>query len=146
LFVLDLLGRFVPVSVCHLCAGDCLSRLFGPSSCSHRDTPAAKIFALKSEEDFRHSMVVTKYAKALGWLCVVLVNCFFVFFSMLRGLQRGLDWQVLSTATSTSLIPSVSSIYLSMLLLPPHPRGSICWPALSNSFSKCSSTPPQSVP
>jgi hypothetical protein len=42
---------------------------------------------------FRHSYVVTKFAKAVAWVCVVLLNFFFVYFSMLRGLQRGLDWQ-----------------------------------------------------
>jgi hypothetical protein len=42
---------------------------------------------------FRHSYVVTKLAKAVAWVCVVLLNFFFVYFSMQRGLQRGLDWQ-----------------------------------------------------
>jgi hypothetical protein len=42
---------------------------------------------------FRHSYVVSQWAKALAWVCVLLLNFFFVYFSMLRGLQRGLDWQ-----------------------------------------------------
>jgi hypothetical protein len=37
--------------------------------------------------------VVTKFAKAVAWVCVLLLNFFFVYFSILRGLQRGLDWQ-----------------------------------------------------
>lgn len=42
---------------------------------------------------FRHSYVVSKFAKGLAWVCVILLNFFFVYFSMLRGLQRGWDWQ-----------------------------------------------------
>jgi hypothetical protein len=58
-----------------------------------RDTPVAKIFLTKSEEDFRHSMVVSRWVKGLAWVIVVLLNLFFVYFSMLRGLQRGTRWQ-----------------------------------------------------
>ena len=36
---------------------------------------------------------MTKFAKGLAWVCVLLLNFFFVYFSMLRGLQRGLEWQ-----------------------------------------------------
>jgi hypothetical protein len=36
---------------------------------------------------------VTKFAKVLAGVCVLLLNLFFVYFSMARGLQRGLDWQ-----------------------------------------------------
>jgi hypothetical protein len=36
---------------------------------------------------------VSKFIKALAWVCVLLLNLFFVYFSMARGLQRGLDWQ-----------------------------------------------------
>jgi hypothetical protein len=61
----------------------------------HRDTPAAKIFVTKSEHDFRYSMVVSAWTKGLAWLGVVLLNLFFIYFSMLRGLQRGQDWQVM---------------------------------------------------
>lgn len=59
-----------------------------------RDTPAAQIFTMKSEEDFRHSMVVTKLSKFIVWIFVILLNCCFIFFTMLRGLQRGQSWQV----------------------------------------------------
>lgn len=63
-------------------------------SSSHRDTPAAKIFQMKSEEDFRHSMVVTRLFKTLTWIFIVLLNLGMIFFTMLRGLQRGYAWQV----------------------------------------------------
>jgi hypothetical protein len=86
LFVLDLLGRSdvtSPLSTTHHFALAC-----------HRDTPAAKIFRMKSEEDFRHSMVVTKLFKTLTWILIVVLNLGLIFFTMLRGLQRGYDWQV----------------------------------------------------
>jgi hypothetical protein len=83
LFILDLLGRYEDrlLSFCHV-------------TISSRDTPAAKIFRMKSEEDFRHSMVVTNLFKALTWVCVLLLNLGMIYFTMLRGLQRGYDWQV----------------------------------------------------
>ncbi|CAE7472509.1 unnamed protein product [Symbiodinium microadriaticum] len=58
-----------------------------------RDTPVAKIFLTKSEEDFRHSMVIANWVKAVAWVSVVILNMFFVYFSMLRGLERGQRWQ-----------------------------------------------------
>lgn len=50
---------------------------------------------MKSEEDFRRSMIVTKYFKVIAWICVIFLNLFFIYFTMLRGLQRGYDWQVI---------------------------------------------------
>jgi hypothetical protein len=58
-----------------------------------RDTAVAKIFLSKSEEDFRHSMVVSRGTKLFAWCLVVVLNLLFVFFSLLRGIQRGDDWQ-----------------------------------------------------
>jgi hypothetical protein len=48
---------------------------------------------MKSEEDFRHTMVATKLLKALTWLLVLFVNLAMILFTMLRGLQRGDHWQ-----------------------------------------------------
>jgi hypothetical protein len=48
---------------------------------------------LSSCLSFRHSMVVTTGVKLLAWLVVLLINFFFVFFSLLRGLERGAHWQ-----------------------------------------------------
>ena len=58
-----------------------------------RDTPVAKIFLTKSEQDFRHSMVVSRWIKSIAWAAVVIINLFFVYFSVLRGLERGQKWQ-----------------------------------------------------
>ena len=58
-----------------------------------RDTNAAKIFISKTEEDFRHSFLVSRSAKYATWAVIVLLNLFFVYFSLLRGLERGLHWQ-----------------------------------------------------
>jgi len=59
-----------------------------------KTTSAAKIFTAKSSEDFRHSVVVTRLAKRGAMVALVLVNFFFVYFSILRGLQRGKEWQM----------------------------------------------------
>lgn len=58
-----------------------------------RETPAAKIFVLKSSADFRHAMVVSKLAKRVGWFIIAALNIFFVYFALLRGMQRGRKWQ-----------------------------------------------------
>jgi hypothetical protein len=59
-----------------------------------RDTPAAQIFSSKTSEDFRHAMIVSKSFKIFCWVTIVLLNLFFVFFAMLRGMERGSDWQM----------------------------------------------------
>jgi hypothetical protein len=58
-----------------------------------RDTPAAKIFLTKSEQDFAHSYVLPRYVKGIAWVVVVLLNLFFIYFSLLRALERGFGWQ-----------------------------------------------------
>lgn len=58
-----------------------------------RDSSAAKIFIAKSDQDFRHAAVVTQFVKMIAWGMVVFLNLFFIYFSMLRGLERGMRWQ-----------------------------------------------------
>lgn len=40
-------------------------------------------------------MVVSRWAKSVAWFGIFLLNLFFIYFSMLRGLQRGYDWQLM---------------------------------------------------
>jgi hypothetical protein len=58
-----------------------------------RDTPAAIIFETKSEEDFKHTKVVTKTMKRLAVLALMCVNAFFVYYAMLTGYRKGHAWQ-----------------------------------------------------
>jgi hypothetical protein len=58
-----------------------------------RDTPAAIIFETKSEEDFKHTKVVTRTSKRLAILALVMINAFFVYYAMLTGFRKGLAWQ-----------------------------------------------------
>ena len=66
LFIMDLLGRY---------------------------TPAARIFETKSEEDFRHTKVVTLQSKYLAIAALIALNAFFIYFSILVGFRKGVDWQ-----------------------------------------------------
>jgi hypothetical protein len=59
-----------------------------------KNTPAAKIFESMTSEDFKHSIVVTKTAKRLAWIAVIFINIYFVYFSVLRGITRSVDWQI----------------------------------------------------
>jgi len=58
-----------------------------------RDTPAAKIFAAKAEEDFTFATVVTRFVKGCLISCVLLMNMFFIYFTLLRSFERGLHFQ-----------------------------------------------------
>jgi hypothetical protein len=40
-------------------------------------------------------MVVTPQVKIVAWIMVVMLNFFFIFFSLLRGIERGTEWQKL---------------------------------------------------
>ena len=44
-------------------------------------------------EDFEHTNVVTKTSKRLAWFCVIVLNIYFVYFSVLRGISRSVSWQ-----------------------------------------------------
>ena len=48
----------------------------------------ARIFESKSEEDFKHTQVVTRRAKALAWFALFMINAFFVYFCMVRKYNR----------------------------------------------------------
>ena len=58
-----------------------------------RDTPAAKIFNSKSEEDFNYAFIVSKSIKILIMGLVILLNIFFIYFALLRSYQRGFQFQ-----------------------------------------------------
>jgi hypothetical protein len=91
-FILDLLGRLVSCIACVPCISSSTHPALPPSLL--RTTPAAKIFSSKSSEDFRYTMVVTKVSKAMAWIAIILLNLLFVYFSILKGYVKGLEWQV----------------------------------------------------
>eukprot|EP00597_Dinobryon_sp_UTEXLB2267_P010249 CAMPEP_0170104498 /NCGR_PEP_ID=MMETSP0020_2-20130122/4173_1 /TAXON_ID=98059 /ORGANISM="Dinobryon sp., Strain UTEXLB2267" /LENGTH=1127 /DNA_ID=CAMNT_0010328363 /DNA_START=712 /DNA_END=4092 /DNA_ORIENTATION=+ len=58
-----------------------------------RDTPAANIFTKKSDEDFRHTRVVTMQMKIVAGLILFCLNVFFAYYSILFGFTHGIGWQ-----------------------------------------------------
>jgi hypothetical protein len=46
-----------------------------------------------TNENFKHSFVVTKAAKILAWIAVILLNIYFIYFSVIQGMSRSLNWQ-----------------------------------------------------
>jgi hypothetical protein len=58
-----------------------------------RDTPHAIMFGSKTDEDYRRSLVVTPFFHAIAWTMVLFLNCFFVFFSILKAHLKGVEWQ-----------------------------------------------------
>lgn len=43
---------------------------------------------------------MTRNAKALAWIGIVVLNVFFVYFCLLKGYQKGLAWQQVYLASS----------------------------------------------
>ncbi len=58
-----------------------------------QDTTAANIFLQKSDEDFKRVSCVSPSRKGLAWAALILLNVFFVYYSMLRGYVKGIQWQ-----------------------------------------------------
>ena len=58
-----------------------------------RDTAAAKIFRIKTDEDYGTLPVVDAWHKGVSLLAVIAFNVFFVYYSILRGFQKGAGWQ-----------------------------------------------------
>lgn len=88
-----------------------------------RETAAARIFEIKSDEDFRHTTVVTVTAKRRAILVLVLLNVFFVYYSMLKGYAKGLDWQrtylvacIVQFVIEIVLFETMECIYINFLV------------------------------
>jgi hypothetical protein len=58
-----------------------------------RKTVAAKIFKNKFEEDFSETQAVSQFYKAFAVLFLVACNAFFIYYSLLKSLQKGRTWQ-----------------------------------------------------
>ena len=58
-----------------------------------QNTIAANIFSQKSDEDFKTFKSVSPSIKGLAWAGIVLLNLFFVYYSILYGFVKGIEWQ-----------------------------------------------------
>ena len=58
-----------------------------------KDSHAAQIFQEKAEEDYKHTRVVTRTTKALCVTLIVFANLFCLYYSLLKGYSRGIQWQ-----------------------------------------------------
>jgi hypothetical protein len=59
-----------------------------------RNTLATKIFREKFGEEFGHSRVVVELQKYFAAVALLALNAFFIYFVMIKGVQKGRDWQV----------------------------------------------------
>jgi hypothetical protein len=59
-----------------------------------RNTIAAKIFREKFGEEFGHSRVVVELQKYFAAAALLALNTLFIYFVMIKGVQKGRDWQV----------------------------------------------------
>mmetsp|Transcript_5901 Transcript_5901/g.13567 ORF Transcript_5901/g.13567 Transcript_5901/m.13567 type:complete len:505 (+) Transcript_5901:942-2456(+) len=58
-----------------------------------RTTPAAKVFREKFGEDFQSSGVVSNEKKVLAGLFLFCANAFCIYYAILKGFSKGLQWQ-----------------------------------------------------
>ncbi len=58
-----------------------------------QNTVAANIFLQKSDEDFKTVKCVSPSRKGLAWAGLVLLNLFFVYYTVLHGYVKGIAWQ-----------------------------------------------------
>jgi hypothetical protein len=75
-----------------------------------RNTPAAKIFSSKFEENFAHTRAVSEWSKAAAWGCILLSNAFFVYYSLLKAFIQGRAWQ--QAYITACLVQVVVEIFL----------------------------------
>jgi len=54
---------------------------------------AANIFISKTDEDYRYTKAVSARSKGISWTGIIVINLFFVYYSMMRGMIRGTTWQ-----------------------------------------------------
>jgi len=57
------------------------------------DSITAKIFITKSDEDYRYTKPVSAQMKGFASIGVIIMNLFFVYYSMMSGMIRGKTWQ-----------------------------------------------------
>lgn len=58
-----------------------------------RTTRSAAIFRNKFNQDFEHLHVISMYVKYAAIALIVLLNAFFVYFVLLKGMSKGYQWQ-----------------------------------------------------
>ncbi len=82
-----------------------------------RDTAAAKIFRAKADEDYSTMPVVKQWQKIVSAAVLVCLNLFFIYYSILRGYQKGITWQraflmacIAQGVIEIFLAPSIASI------------------------------------
>jgi hypothetical protein len=88
-----------------------------------KHTPAAKVFRFKLEEDCAKVATVSLQAKILASVGLAGLNFFFVYYSILRGYQHGVQWQysfllaaILQTVQEVLFGETIQCIYVHYLL------------------------------
>jgi hypothetical protein len=87
------------------------------------DTTAAKIFALKSEEDFHHTRVVSRGAKFLAGLLLFGANLGFAYYVVTIGYTKSALWQhsflvgcLVQLLVEVALLETIECVWLNFIL------------------------------
>jgi len=88
-----------------------------------RDTTAANIFLQKSDEDFKTVNMVSLSKKGVACTVLVLLNVFFVYYSMLHGYVKGIQWQraflvacIIQLLMEVFVIESIECIWINFVV------------------------------
>jgi hypothetical protein len=88
-----------------------------------RDTPEANIYREKINEDYKTMRVVSKAHKCVSALMLFALNVFFIYFAMLRGYQKGFNWQkaylitcVLEVIADVLVFQTAECLYVNVFL------------------------------
>ena len=75
-----------------------------------RGTKASRIFEKKSEEDYKTANAVSEKVKGLAWCGIICMNMFFMYFTIIKGYVKGIEWQF------SFLVGSITQLLMEVLL------------------------------
>jgi hypothetical protein len=88
-----------------------------------RSTPEAKIFCSKLNEDHQRYLVVTNTSKRRSIVFIIGINIFFIYYTVLHGLLKGIDWQIqflysclIQILIEVNLFETIECIYINVVI------------------------------
>lgn len=88
-----------------------------------RSTPEAKIFYSKFNEDHQRYSVVTNTSKRRAIVLIIGINTFFMYYTVLHGLLKGIDWQMqflysclIQMLIEVNLFETIECLYINVVI------------------------------
>ena len=88
-----------------------------------RNTPEAKIFCSKFNEDHQRFSIVTNTSKRRSIVLILGINAFFIYYTVLHGLLKGIDWQtqflyscLIQLLIEVNLFETIECLYINIII------------------------------